>query len=117
MEEGRTEPLLIKEERLEEDSDPLGELKFEEERTLGLRPGGGERPPIQEVQNKAANHTEELSEQQRTRHGVWESADQEEGRTKPLHVKEERLKETMENHSPQRELRNREDSKLRWYLC
>ncbi|KAG9342387.1 hypothetical protein JZ751_016382 [Albula glossodonta] len=33
----------------------------------------------------------------------------EEGRTEPLHVKEERLKETMENHSPQRELRNRED--------
>ncbi|KAI1887828.1 hypothetical protein AGOR_G00194460 [Albula goreensis] len=72
MEEGRTESFLIKEEKLEEESDPLGELNSGEQRAVEWRPGSGERPPVQEVQNKAANHTEELSEQHRTRHGVWE---------------------------------------------
>ncbi|KAI1887824.1 hypothetical protein AGOR_G00194420 [Albula goreensis] len=104
MEEGRTEPLLIKEERLEEESDPLGEL-IREERPMEWRPGGGERPPIQEVQNKAANHTEELSEQQRTRHGVWEPAD---GEQRTL-IKEERAEEVLETGDPHTELRSSEE--------
>ncbi|KAJ8373415.1 hypothetical protein AAFF_G00265420 [Aldrovandia affinis] len=70
VEEGRTESLLIKEERLEED--PQGEMNTREERAVGSRAGGGGRPPVQETQNKAENHTEELTEQHRTRHGVWE---------------------------------------------
>ncbi|KAG9342385.1 hypothetical protein JZ751_016380 [Albula glossodonta] len=69
------------------------------------RPGGGERPPIQEVQNKAANHTEELSEQQRTRHGVWEPAD---GEQQTL-IKEERAEEVLETGDPHTELRSSEE--------
>ncbi|KAJ8373417.1 hypothetical protein AAFF_G00265440 [Aldrovandia affinis] len=80
VEEGRTESLLIKEERLEEDSDPHGEMDVREERAVGSRAGGGGRPPVQETQNKAENHTEEFTEQHRTRHGVWEHADVEEER-------------------------------------
>ena len=36
------------------------------------RAGSREKRPVQETQNKAANHTEELTEQHRTRRGVWE---------------------------------------------
>ena len=36
------------------------------------RAGSREKRPAQETQNKAANHTEELTEQHRTRRGVWE---------------------------------------------
>ncbi|XP_036373213.1 zinc finger protein 853 isoform X4 [Megalops cyprinoides] len=104
MEEGRTESLLIKEERLEEDSDPQGEMKIREERAVESRAGGGERTPIQDTQNKAAQHTEELTEQHRTRHSAWESADMEEGRTESLLIKEERLEE---DSDPQGELKIR----------
>ncbi|KAI1887827.1 hypothetical protein AGOR_G00194450 [Albula goreensis] len=106
MEEGRTEPLLIKEERLEEESDPLGKLNIKDG-PVESRPGGGERPPIQEVQNKAANHTEELSEQQRTRHGVWECVDGEERKPESLLVKEEGPEQR--NCDPRGELREREN--------
>ncbi|XP_036373212.1 uncharacterized protein si:ch211-89o9.6 isoform X3 [Megalops cyprinoides] len=104
MEEGRTESLLIKEERLEEDSDPQGEMKIREERAVESRAGGGERTPIQDTQNKAAQHTEELTEQHRTRHSAWESADMEEGRTESLLIKEERLEE---DSDPQGEMKIR----------
>ncbi|KAJ8271244.1 hypothetical protein COCON_G00101030 [Conger conger] len=106
--EGRTEWVLIKEERVEEDRDPQGEMKTEEERAEELRAGSREKRPVQEMQNKAANHTEELTEQHRTRRGVWECADTEEGRTKPLLIKEERLNENMRNPDYQGELQNRD---------
>ncbi|XP_061100735.1 zinc finger and SCAN domain-containing protein 22-like isoform X1 [Conger conger] len=58
---------FIKEEKPEEDTSnvfPPGAVKW--------RAGSREKRPIQEMQNKAANHTEELTEQHRTRRGVWE---------------------------------------------
>ena len=36
------------------------------------RAGSRGKRPVQETQNKAVNHTEELTEQHRTRRGVWE---------------------------------------------
>ncbi|XP_061100349.1 zinc finger protein 572-like isoform X2 [Conger conger] len=71
-EEGRTEWVLIKEESVEEDRDPQGEMNSREERAVEWRAGSREKRPVQETQNKAANHTEELTEQHRTRRGVWE---------------------------------------------
>ncbi|XP_061100353.1 zinc finger protein 184-like [Conger conger] len=71
-EEGRTEWVLIKEERVEEDRDPQGEMNSREERAVEWRAGSREKRPVQETQNKAANHTEELTEQHRTGRGVWE---------------------------------------------
>ncbi|XP_061100356.1 zinc finger protein 235-like [Conger conger] len=70
-EEGRTEWVLIKEERVEEDRDPQGEMNSREERAVEWRAGSREKRPVQEIQNKAANHTG-LTEQHRTRRGVWE---------------------------------------------
>ncbi|XP_036373211.1 uncharacterized protein si:ch211-89o9.6 isoform X2 [Megalops cyprinoides] len=112
MEEGRTESLLIKEERLEEDSDPQGEMKIREERAVESRAGGGERTPIQDTQNKAAQHTEELTEQHRTRHSAWESADAEEKKPESLLIKEERPVEFLGNSDPQTELNCREETFL-----
>ncbi|KAJ8271245.1 hypothetical protein COCON_G00101040 [Conger conger] len=71
-EEGRTEWVLIKEERVEEDRGPQGEMNSREEKSVEWRAGSREKRPVQETQNKAANHTEELTEQHRTRRGVWE---------------------------------------------
>ncbi|XP_061100343.1 zinc finger and SCAN domain-containing protein 2-like isoform X2 [Conger conger] len=72
MQEGRTEWVLIKEESVEEDRDPQGEMNSREERAVEWRAGSREKRPVQETQSKAANHTEELTEQHRTRRGVWE---------------------------------------------
>ncbi|XP_064193759.1 uncharacterized protein LOC135255909 isoform X3 [Anguilla rostrata] len=110
MEEGRTESILIKEETVEEDRDPQGEMKNEEEGAVEWRAGSRENRPVVETQNKAANHTEELTEQHRTRRAVWECADMEEGRTEALLIKEERLKENLGNPHRQGELRNRDET-------
>ncbi|XP_061100355.1 zinc finger and SCAN domain-containing protein 21-like [Conger conger] len=64
-EEGTTEWVLIKEESVVEDRDPQGEMNSREEKSVEWRAGS------QETQNKAANHTG-LTEQHRTRRGVWE---------------------------------------------
>ncbi|KAJ8373409.1 hypothetical protein AAFF_G00265360 [Aldrovandia affinis] len=74
---GEREPKAssIKQEEPEEDprnSESPQEPKISRERAVGSRAGGGGRPPVQETQNKAENHTEEFTEQHRTRHGVWE---------------------------------------------
>ncbi|KAJ8339849.1 hypothetical protein SKAU_G00344820 [Synaphobranchus kaupii] len=74
-EEGRPELLIIKEERLEDDrgtAEPLGVEAIGGERAVEWRAGSREKPPVQETQNKPANHTEELTEQHRTRRAVWE---------------------------------------------
>ncbi|KAG9342378.1 hypothetical protein JZ751_016373 [Albula glossodonta] len=68
MEEGRTEPLLIKEERLEEESDPLGELKIREERVVDCVLDGD----VVDVEGKPANCAEELAEPPGNAHGMWE---------------------------------------------
>ncbi|XP_035275581.1 uncharacterized protein LOC118228278 isoform X6 [Anguilla anguilla] len=73
MEEGRTGLVIIKEERVEEDRDPQGEMNTREERAVEWRAGSREKRPVEEMQNKAANHTEELTEQHRTRRAVWEN--------------------------------------------
>ncbi|KAJ8397386.1 hypothetical protein AAFF_G00439350 [Aldrovandia affinis] len=69
------ESLLIKKEKLEEDvenSDPLGGLNISEERSV--ESDGGERAPIVDTQTAPAADTEELTEQHRTRHSVWEDS-------------------------------------------
>ncbi|KAJ8339852.1 hypothetical protein SKAU_G00344850 [Synaphobranchus kaupii] len=115
--ERRTEALLIKEERVEEDRDPQGEMKTRKERAVEWRAGSREKRPVQETQNKPANHTEELTEQHRTRHAVWECADVEQRRTdveqrrtEALLIKEERPEETLQNRNSQGEPRNPERS-------
>ncbi|KAJ8271246.1 hypothetical protein COCON_G00101050 [Conger conger] len=66
--------LNVKEERLEDTgtSDAVEEVKISDDRAVEWRAGSREKRPVQETQNKAANHTEELTEQHRTRRGVWE---------------------------------------------
>ncbi|XP_035275579.1 zinc finger protein GLI4-like isoform X4 [Anguilla anguilla] len=54
---------LIKQEKPEEDL-RNGAVEW--------RAGSREKRPVEETQNKAANHTEELTEQHRTRRAVWE---------------------------------------------
>ncbi|XP_061100354.1 zinc finger protein 696-like [Conger conger] len=74
-EEGRLDLFIIKEERPEEDrgsTEPHGVEAIRRERGAEWRAGSREKRPVQETQNKAANHTEELTEQHRTRRGVWE---------------------------------------------
>ncbi|KAG5849555.1 hypothetical protein ANANG_G00112190 [Anguilla anguilla] len=70
----RADVLAVKQERLEDSgsSDPHGEVKIIEERAVEWRAGSREKRPVEETQNKAANHTEELTEQHRTRRAVWE---------------------------------------------
>ncbi|KAG7458520.1 hypothetical protein MATL_G00221140 [Megalops atlanticus] len=108
MEEGRTE-LLIKEERLEEDNEAQGEMKIRAERAVESRAGGGERTPIQDTQNKAAQHTEELTEQHRTRHSAWEPTEMEEQKPESLLIKEERPAGDLRRSDPGGGLKNREE--------
>ncbi|XP_035275575.1 zinc finger and SCAN domain-containing protein 2-like isoform X6 [Anguilla anguilla] len=70
-EDGRPELLIIKEERREDDqgiSEPLGVETVRGDRAVEWRAGSREKRPVEETQNKAANHTE----QHRTRRAVWE---------------------------------------------
>ncbi|KAJ8247656.1 hypothetical protein GJAV_G00248750 [Gymnothorax javanicus] len=69
----RTDVLDVKEERLEDSgtSVPLEE-KIRAERSVDWRAGSREKRPTQETQNKAENHTQERTEQPRTRHAIWE---------------------------------------------
>ncbi|XP_064193770.1 zinc finger protein 235-like isoform X4 [Anguilla rostrata] len=106
VEEEMTESLLIKEERSEEDRDPQRAMNSREERAVEWRAGSREKRPVEETQNKAANHTEELTEQHRTRRAVWECADMEEGRAESLLIKEEKLEE---DRDPQREMNSRQE--------
>ncbi|XP_061100337.1 zinc finger and SCAN domain-containing protein 23-like isoform X2 [Conger conger] len=106
MEEGRTEWVLIKEESVEEDRDPQGEMNSREERAVEWRAGSREKRPVQETQNKAANHTEELTEQHRTRRGVWEAADGERRSLASLQIKEENAEEVLGNSESRRERGN-----------
>ncbi|KAJ8397391.1 hypothetical protein AAFF_G00439400 [Aldrovandia affinis] len=74
MEEGRSQSLLIKEETLEEDlenSDPQGGLRIREETAVE---SDGESVPIVDTQTAPATDIEELTEQHRTRHSVWEDS-------------------------------------------
>ncbi|KAJ8339847.1 hypothetical protein SKAU_G00344800 [Synaphobranchus kaupii] len=106
MEERTTEALLIKEESVEEDRDPQGEMNTREERAVEWRAGSREKRPVQETQNKPANHTEELTEQHRTRRAVWETADGEQRSLISLHIKEEKPEDALENTDPRREGEN-----------
>ncbi|KAG9342377.1 hypothetical protein JZ751_016372, partial [Albula glossodonta] len=74
MEEGSSESkeVPVKEERLEEESAPQKGPKCFAQRAMDLGADGGERSPTAKTPTRPANHTEELSEQHRTRHGVWE---------------------------------------------
>ncbi|KAJ8247662.1 hypothetical protein GJAV_G00248820 [Gymnothorax javanicus] len=72
VEEARTESVLVKEESVEEERDLLLEMNSSEMGSVERRAGSREKRPIQEMQNKAANHTEELTEQHRTSRAVWE---------------------------------------------
>ncbi|KAG5849558.1 hypothetical protein ANANG_G00112220, partial [Anguilla anguilla] len=72
MEEESTKLVLVKEETVEEVRDPQGEMNTREDRAVEWRAGSREKRPVEETQNKAANHTEELTEQHRTRRAVWE---------------------------------------------
>ncbi|KAJ8339843.1 hypothetical protein SKAU_G00344760 [Synaphobranchus kaupii] len=72
---------LIKSEKSEEDprhGETLREPKSSGEifppGAVEWRAGSREKRPVQETQNKPANHTEELTEQHRTRRAVWEIA-------------------------------------------
>ncbi|XP_036372547.1 zinc finger and SCAN domain-containing protein 22-like [Megalops cyprinoides] len=106
IEEGRSESVPVKEERVEEDGDPQRGLKFPGQKAVDLDADGGKRDPTVDTQSRPAQHTEELTEQHRTRHSAWESADMEEGRTESLLIKEERLEE---DSDPQGELKIREE--------
>ncbi|KAJ8339845.1 hypothetical protein SKAU_G00344780 [Synaphobranchus kaupii] len=66
--------LNVKEEILEHSGtrDPPGEVNINEDRAVEWRAGSREKRPVQETQNKPAKHTEELTEQHRTRRAVWE---------------------------------------------
>ncbi|KAJ8373413.1 hypothetical protein AAFF_G00265400 [Aldrovandia affinis] len=106
MEEGRTESLPVKEEAHEEEGDPRKGPAFPGQRVVDLAADGGKRSPTADAQTRPAKHTEELTEQHRTRHGVWECAGVEEGRTESLLIKEERLEE---DSDPQGEMNAREE--------
>ncbi|KAJ8247659.1 hypothetical protein GJAV_G00248790 [Gymnothorax javanicus] len=110
--QARTESVLIKEESVEEERDLWGEIKTEDERSLEWRAGSREKRPVQEAQNKAVNHTEELTEQHRTRRAVWECAVMEEGRTESLLIKEERLQGPSSRQGEQ----NKRDKSLHFVL-
>ncbi|XP_035275568.1 uncharacterized protein LOC118228276 [Anguilla anguilla] len=108
VEEEMTESLLIKEERSEEDRDPQRAMNSREERAVEWRAGSREKRPVEETQNKAANHTEELTEQHRTRRAVWECTDMEEGGTEALLIKEEGPEESLRRRNPRTGRRNAE---------
>ncbi|XP_035275572.1 zinc finger and SCAN domain-containing protein 2-like isoform X4 [Anguilla anguilla] len=72
VEEESTKLVLVKEETVEEVRDPQGEMNTRQDRAVEWRAGSREKRPVEETQNKAANHTEELTEQHRTRRAVWE---------------------------------------------
>ncbi|KAJ8247661.1 hypothetical protein GJAV_G00248810 [Gymnothorax javanicus] len=102
MEEGRTESVLVKEESMEEDKDSREERNIREERLVEWSTGSREKHPIQETQNKAANHTEELTEQHRTRRAVWERMSAEGSSTESRLLKEDRHVETLQRRNPLR---------------
>ncbi|KAJ8339850.1 hypothetical protein SKAU_G00344830 [Synaphobranchus kaupii] len=106
VEEERTESLPVKEEKLEEESDPLKGPHFPGQTVVDLGADGGKRSP--DSQTGPGTATEELTdtEQHRTRHGVWECADMEERRTEALLIKEERVEE---DRDPQGEMNTREE--------
>ncbi|KAI1902039.1 hypothetical protein AGOR_G00040610 [Albula goreensis] len=69
------ESLLIKKEKVEEDlenSDLHGGLNISEDKTA--ESDGGERSPIVDTQTVPATDSEELTEQQRTRPGIWDQS-------------------------------------------
>ncbi|KAG7458523.1 hypothetical protein MATL_G00221170 [Megalops atlanticus] len=105
MEEGRTESLLIKEERLEEDSDPQGELKIREERVEELGAEDDRRTAVVSKQTPSTNGREELADQQRIQQCVLEPADLEERKPDSVLIKEERLKDDRASSDPQEGLR------------
>ncbi|KAG7455341.1 hypothetical protein MATL_G00255610 [Megalops atlanticus] len=74
-EELRPESVRIKEEKLEEyveNCDSEGALKITEDRAVESGSDGGDRASIADTQTGPAVETEELTEQNRTRHSVWE---------------------------------------------
>ncbi|XP_035275583.1 zinc finger protein 282-like [Anguilla anguilla] len=107
LEEERSKSLPVKEEKQEEESDPLKGPHFPGE-IVDLGAEGGKRSPATDSQTGPGKGTEELTgtEQHRTRHGVWECADTEEGRTEALLIKEEKLEE---DRDPQREMNSRQE--------
>ncbi|XP_036375453.1 oocyte zinc finger protein XlCOF8.4-like [Megalops cyprinoides] len=77
LDDGVPESPLIKKETLEEDlgnGDPQGALKISEERSIESGTDGGEMVPVADTQTAPAVDTEELTEQNRTRHSVWEDS-------------------------------------------
>ncbi|XP_036373230.1 zinc finger protein with KRAB and SCAN domains 1-like [Megalops cyprinoides] len=68
----RPESLVIKEERLKVNTGPQRELKIREERAVELGFAGDKEGNPVNTETKAAQHTEELTEQHRTRHSAWE---------------------------------------------
>ncbi|XP_035275563.1 uncharacterized protein LOC118228274 isoform X1 [Anguilla anguilla] len=94
VEEGRTEALLIKEERSEEDRDPQREINSREERLVEPSLDDGKLAAALGNRSPPSKGREEESDQQRTRRHVWEpTAVEEEEGCEPLPVKEERLGE------------------------
>ncbi|KAG5849560.1 hypothetical protein ANANG_G00112240 [Anguilla anguilla] len=73
LEEERSKSLPVKEEKQEEESDPLKGPHFPGE-IVDLGAEGGKRSPATDSQTGPGKGTEELTdtEQHRTRHGVWE---------------------------------------------
>ncbi|XP_061100718.1 uncharacterized protein LOC133130274 [Conger conger] len=101
MQEGRTDSVLIKEESVEEDRDPQGEMNSREERLV--EPGNNDGKLAAALGNRtpSSNGREVPADQQRTRRHVWEPADVEERGPEPLPVKEERLREGGPSSEPQ----------------
>ncbi|XP_064193765.1 zinc finger protein Gfi-1-like isoform X3 [Anguilla rostrata] len=94
MEEGRTESVLIKEERVEEERDPQGEMNSREERLVEPSLDDGKLAAALGNRSPPSKGREEESDQQRSRRHVWEpTAVEEEEGCEPLPVKEERLGE------------------------
>ncbi|XP_061100346.1 endothelial zinc finger protein induced by tumor necrosis factor alpha-like isoform X3 [Conger conger] len=108
LEEERTDSLPVKEEKQEEESEPLKGLHGE---IVDLGADGGRRSPAAVVQTGRGRGTDELtdSEQHRTRRSVWECADTEEGRTDSVLIKEESVEE---DRDPQGEMNSREERVL-----
>ncbi|KAJ8247657.1 hypothetical protein GJAV_G00248770 [Gymnothorax javanicus] len=105
MEEGSTELVLIKEEGVEE-NDTQGEMNSREKRSVDWRAASREKRPVQETQNKAANHTEDLTEQHRTRRAVWEVSGPEKQSLTSLPVKQEKAEDVLRNTEPKGGLAN-----------
>ncbi|KAG7458524.1 hypothetical protein MATL_G00221180 [Megalops atlanticus] len=90
LEEGKT--VLIKEEKPEEDNGALSVLKISDEALLtgagGPGAGGEEWVAAANPGIASSQRTEDPTTQRRSRHGAWECADMDKGRTD---MKEERL--------------------------